>query len=373
MRTQLGQHYLFSVACWSTKVLIENFEDVQSSRTFIMSEFSAEQFLADLERTSDAIVSVFVVEKNSMALAGSLTNSQTLQRAPYSKAVTEGVIRAYDQSFHRGAVLWRATDRLGDALNYRFYERESVDLLSIAIHAEFLKQDHPLVLMLRSWSAPWSGGVPEQSCDFDAKKGLTKLWAYQAGFRPLHDLLSMDGIPYSICQHEKRFCDLGLHTVRHVAADFCSDTVNFYFRISDSLFSDHAVRLVQLADPLPPSSAELQEIQRHINPTGFTFAVTIKINTGDILRVAFYALGLSPKSLPDLGNQVNTFFEEAPSYDDKTFTALAWSFGWGGERYIKAEKSYCGELLPLVRSWNSNLTSEREETRSNREGTRTDA
>ena len=269
--------------------------------------------------------------------------------------MTTNIIHSYTQSFHQGAVLWRATNREGDALNYRFYERSPVDVLRIAIDAGFLKQENPLVCILQRWSAPWRGGTPEQSCDFDAEKGLTKAWAYQAGFRPLHDLLSMNDIPDSIRKHGTTFDLLGLYIVRHVAVDFHSDTVNLYFRKSGSLSAVQAASFVQLADCTPPTSAELEEIQRHINPTGFTFAVTIAVATGDITRVAFYALGLSPDCLPDLGDRLNTFFRQAPSYDLETFTALAWSFGEGGKKYIKAEKSYCGKLVPLLRGWNSNL------------------
>ena len=78
--------------------------------------------------------------------------------------------------------------------------------------------------------------------------------------------------------------------------------------------------------------------------------------TGDIKRVGFYALKLPPNTFPEVGERLKTFFEKAPSYDREEMNAVAWSYGAGGKKYIKAERSYCGRLVPLLRDWRSALT-----------------
>ena len=90
------------------------------------------------------------------------------------KPPTRAVIEAYSQSFHEGAVLWRATSRQGDALNFRFYARGPIDTVGIAIKAGLLEPDNALANLVTTWSSLYDG-VPEQSCDFDAQKGLAKV------------------------------------------------------------------------------------------------------------------------------------------------------------------------------------------------------
>lgn len=113
-------------------------------------------------------------------------------------------------------MLWRATNRPGDALNYRFYEHRSIDTVSIAIKAGLLAPDHALAPLTSSWSSLYNG-TPEQSCDCDAEKGLTKASVHMAGFRPLDDILGARGVLEMMCQHGPTFHDLGVELVRHNA------------------------------------------------------------------------------------------------------------------------------------------------------------
>ena len=77
------------------------------------------------------------------------------KEAKFSELKTRTVIVAYRQNFSEGAVVWRATNRPGDALNYRFYERRPVEVLRIAEDWKWLKPNHPMTLLLNSWSSPW--------------------------------------------------------------------------------------------------------------------------------------------------------------------------------------------------------------------------
>ncbi|KAG6994063.1 hypothetical protein G7Y79_00047g082890 [Physcia stellaris] len=98
-------------------------------------------------------------------------------------------------------------------------------------------------------------------------------------------------------------------------------------------------------------------MQRFLSPEGFTFAVTLDVGTGTIKRVAFYALGLPLDTFPQgMDGRLKIFFDEVPSRDAELFTAIAWSFGKSDESYVKAEKSYCGGVVPILKEWKSTLT-----------------
>lgn len=276
--------------------------------------------------------------------------------APFSEANTRKVLDVYGPNFRRGAVLWRITDRPGDVVNYRFYERASTDTVTPAVEAGMLDPRNPMLPLFKSWGSLY-GGTPEQSCDFDAERGLAKAWIYLGGMRPLNDILDAPHVPDSVRRHRQIFQDLGLTVVRHVAVDYCSHTVNIYFRAPGPLTLTQAARYCALVGSPPPSAAEMEEMSHFLNPTGFTFSVTMDYYTGSISRIAFYALRLAPGKFPSLNNRLSIFFKEAPSLDEEEMNAIAWSFGLGGKRYIKAERSYCGELVPLMKGWNSALSS----------------
>ena len=171
--------------------------------------------------------------------------------------------------------------------------------------------------------------------------------------RPVDNVLDVENVPDMIRQHRETFHRLGFEGIRHIGVDFDGGTVNLYFRVKGPISEPMAKQLVELAGFSGFSTEDLADMPDFLSLDAFTFAVTIKVATGDIKRVAFYALGLPPNKFPDVGDRLMTFFNKAPSYDEEDFTAVAWSFGKGREKYIKAEKSYCGDVVPLLRSWKS--------------------
>ncbi|KAL4896018.1 prenyltransferase-like protein [Aspergillus ambiguus] len=295
--------------------------------------FDPERFLVDIEETCRAI------------------------GAPYSQGETMKVLQTFQASFARGAVLWRITDLPGDALNYRFYERVSIDAVSCAVKGKLLQPNQPLSQLIVSWSSLYPG-VAQQSCDFDAERGLTKIWVYLGDMRPLGDILGAPHVPKSMRNHATTFYNLSLNVIRHVAADFTSNTVNIYFRAHGALTLERARSLVRLADPAYLlEREEVEGMRQLLNPTGFTFAVTMDYITGEIKRVGIYALKLAPGTYPAMDEKLKVFFAQSPSYDEEEMNAVAWSFGKHGARYVKAERSYCGGLVPLMRQWNSAMSS----------------
>lgn len=293
--------------------------------------FSPAQFLRDMKVTADAI------------------------GAAYSEPVTRTVLRAYSGSFQSGAVLWRTTGKPGDALNYRFYERRATDSVATAIRAGLLDPGNAMTGLISSWS-PRYGGAATELCDFDAEHGIAKTWVYLGGARPVGHVLGAPGIPWALRRHERRFRALGLSSVRHVAVDYRARTVNLYFRTSGKLTLDQSERLVRLANGNPPAASVFSDMQRFTAPDGYTFSVTMEVSGGEIQRVAFYALKLPAGRFPAIGERLTAFFRSAPSRDEEEMNAVAWSFGSGGTDYIKAERSYCGQLVALMRTWDSPMT-----------------
>ncbi|KAF7877318.1 hypothetical protein EAF04_001001 [Stromatinia cepivora] len=289
-----------------------------------------------------------------------IRNLSAAIKAPYSEPTTIKVLSVFSHSFHNDVVLWRITDRPGDALNYRFYSRKPIDTVSIASSAGLLSPDivNTLGKLVTSWSSLYDG-TPEESCDFDAEKGLVKAWVYMGGMRPLDDILGAEGVPESVRQHEERFKELRLEKVRHVAVDYQKQTVNLYFRAQGPISLQQATSFNALAGAEPPSQSQFVEMNEFLNAVGYTFAVTIRIDSGEIERVGYYALKLperSAKKWPVINAQLERFVQFAPSYDREEMNAVAWSFG-GEKRYIKFERSYCGELIPLIKSWGTTLSS----------------
>jgi 4-hydroxyphenylpyruvate 3-dimethylallyltransferase len=294
-------------------------------------QFSPAQFLRDMKVAADAI------------------------GAAYSEPVTGMVLGAYAGSFRDGAVLWRTTDRPGDALNYRFYERRPTDSVGTAIRAGLLDPNNTMTGLISSWSSLY-GGTSAELCDFDAEHGIAKTWVYLGGMRPVEHVLRAPGVPWALRRHEHRFRALGLVCVRHVAVDYRGNTVNLYFRTSSKITRDESERFVSMANGKQPRSSLFSDMERFTPPDGYTFSVTMAVGNGDIQRVAFYALKLPAGQFPTIGQRLATFFQSAPSRDDEEMNAIAWSFGPGGKDYIKAERSYCGRLAALMKTWNSPMT-----------------
>ncbi|MFH8625934.1 aromatic prenyltransferase [Streptomyces vietnamensis] len=291
-------------------------------------QFSASRFLEDVRTTAEAI------------------------GAPYSEAATRAVLEAYGPAFAEGAVLWRATDRSDDGLNYRFYARRPMDTVTVARRAGFIAADDPLGDLVQAWNTLYDG-TPEQSCDFDAARGLTKTWLYLGGTRPLDDVLGVAAVPDPVREHGPRFHQLGLEYVRHVCVDYSHGTVNLYFRARGPLTEAQCRSFTELAGADAPDEHLYGEMTRFLSQGAYTFSVTLSPVDGTIERVAFYALKLPDGSRPTVGARLTTFFETAPSYDPEEMNAVAWSFGAGSGTYLKAERSHCGDLVSLIKGWNT--------------------
>lgn len=294
------------------------------------ADFSASRFLQDVETTAE------------------------LLGVDHSLPMTRRVLAAYEEGFHRGAVLWRTNDKPGGALNYRFYDRVPVDTVGIGARAGLLDPGSRAAGLISAWSSRYDGST--ELCDFDTVRGLVKTWVYLGGVRPLDEVLNVPGVPDTVRRHHDRFRDLGLTSVRHVAVDYQHDTANLYFRTREGLDARTAERLLALSRAGVPDGPTLQDMVGFTAPDGHTFSVTLRIATGEIERVGVYALRLPAGRFPRVNDRLAAFFRAVPSYDEEEMNAVAWSFGAGGGDYVKAERSYCGRLVALMREWNSPMT-----------------
>lgn len=276
---------------------------------------------------------------------------------PYSEQTTKKVLAAYSTSFQRGAVQWRFTDRPGDPINYRFYERETLDTIQPAITARLLDAENPMIRIFQSWARLWDG-APIQLCDFDAQQGLSKSWLYLRGLRKLDEILDAPDVPKTILQHCETFHNLNLTRVRYVAVDFKAHTVNFYFRAPGPLTYEQATKYVALAGSPPPTVPDYEEMSSVLSADGFAFAVTIKVSDGSIGRVGIYAVKFSENAAVASQNRtLGRFFTVAPSYDKEDLNIVSWSYAKSGKSYMKGERSYCGELNQILASWSSDFCS----------------
>jgi 4-hydroxyphenylpyruvate 3-dimethylallyltransferase len=276
---------------------------------------------------------------------------------PYSESTTVTILKTFATSFSRGAVLFRTTDQANGPLNYRVYERESIDMVSLSINAGLLSHDSILGKLVQTWSSLY-GTESHQLADFDSARGLVKFWVFLGGIQPLGEILSVPGVPECIRHSQTMFESLNLNGVRHTAVDLEKASINLYFRTRPNLSRRDMDEYISLAGANPMPDPLFEEINAHFPKSGGTFAVTLDFNTGHISRVAFYALRLEEYNLPPsaVSGRIKTFFEVCPSYEVDEMKALAWSFGEGTKRYVKAEHSYTGDLVGLIRGWGTSLS-----------------
>lgn len=288
------------------------------------TSFSSERFLKDFKRTSDAL------------------------GAPYSESAVLTTLKVFKECFDESVVILRTTNRPGDPLNYRFYLRRRLDTISIATKAGLIASDNPISPLLTSWSS-LNNGETWQWCDFDPEIGLGKTWVNLKGRQPIDEILNAPEVPHSVRAHGPTFHSLGLENVIFVAGDYHSRTINLYFAAPGPVSKTQAARYASLTECSPPTDQEFDDMREFLNPKSYTFAVTMEYETGRITRVAFYAVRLTPGKSPTMGDRIDKFFSETPSYDPEPTRLVAWSYGRGDSKYMKAETSYAGDWAALLR------------------------
>ena len=139
-------------------------------------KFLPSQFLEDIRKTSAAI------------------------GAPFSESTTRKVLNTFTEQFRDGGIVLRTSNQPTAKLDYRFFMRRKTDVLALAEREGFIERGDPLNDLIASWSTLY-GGIPEASCDFEASRGLAKVWLFFGAIRPLDEILGAPGLPESIRRH----------------------------------------------------------------------------------------------------------------------------------------------------------------------------
>ncbi|KAG4429004.1 hypothetical protein IFR05_015514 [Cadophora sp. M221] len=225
----------------------------------------------------------------------------------------------------------------------------SVDTITIAVKANYIKPS-PLTELMQAWTTAINGA--QQFCDFSASTGLAKTWLFLGHTRQIDDVLDLDFVPNSIRRHLPEFKKHGLDRVRTLAVDWESGTVNIYWRAPGPVNKKQADELLAMAGCEPIDEEEVREIARcsSAKDGSSAFAVTLSFETGDLRRAAFYAPKLPREDLPVISDErMKLFLDHTPDYDQEEWITIAWGFGKGGKKYMKAERSYCGNLMDKVK------------------------
>lgn len=243
--------------------------------------------------------------------------------APYSEPAILKVLEVFEECFKDAVVVWRTTDRPGDALNYRLYLRRKLDTISMATQAGLLKPDNPLARMVSSCSLLCNGET-EQWVDFDPNAGLAKTWVWLRVPRPVDDILDVPEMPAAVRAHGPTFHSLGLKLVTFIAVDYHGDTMNLYFVAPGPFSRAQAAQYTNLAGCSPPTDHEYQDLLESLHPEAYHFAVTMDFHTGRITRVAFYAMDFTLSKTPTMSDRIVKFLAEAPSYDQHRMRIFSW-------------------------------------------------
>ena len=143
---------------------------------------------------------------------------------------------------------------------------------------------------------------------------------------------------------------LRLESVIFVAGDYHGRTINLSFAAPGPVSKIQAAQYASLAGCSPPTDQEFEDMREFLNLRSYTFAVTMEYETGRVTRVAFYAVRLPLQKLPiTVDDRIRKFFSETPSYDQERTRFVAWSYGRGDCKFMKAETSYVGEWAALLR------------------------
>lgn len=268
--------------------------------------------------------------------------------APFSESVTRKVIETFPEQFADGGVILRTSNKPTAGLDYRFFMNKKTDCMSLAVGAGFITKDDPMSQLIYDWSKLYDG-APEASCDFEASKGLAKVWLFFGAIRPISEILAAPGVPKGISSHLPTFQSLGLEEVQHVAVDYQKRSINIYFSFYGETTRERAAALAKLAGSGPPDDTWFNQMTEYLPLDGYPFSVTMKLD-GTISRVCFYALrGLPNDSAAKVDGAISRFWETAPCYSPDDFKSLGWSFG--GEPYLKSERGYTGDISSFGEYW----------------------
>lgn len=176
--------------------------------------------------------------------------------------------------------------------------------------------------------------------DFEAVRGLVKIWQFIDGAYDPEALLSLPAMPRCFRPSLPVLRELGLDAATIVGADFINASINLYFRPSRPSHStgELVTKACEHLGFRPPSIVA----QAHAARTG-CIGVTYGWESAAIERICFYVPGFTRDSVPDHDPLLRRFAAEVPALVDDPHFIVGWSHGSRGT-YLKIEDDYTGDV-----------------------------
>jgi len=280
--------------------------------------------------------------------------------AGFSESVTRQVLRVFDDEWQSRVIQLKATDVEGSALHYRYYSNGSVAAIQRAWDAGLIVKDRsPTMALAEEADATFN----HAGCDFNAKTGLTKTWAFTGDRVPTERILQMKAMPQSARTHAGFFERHGLSSVFFVASDFDKRSMNIYFGWKPRNRTPNWIReFARDVDGASPTDDVIRDVLASLAVTAVV-ATTFSWDRPDLSRWSLYSLGVpyggqnpGQRRLPPLPPRIARVHFEAPSLNFEPHINIAWSYGKAG-RYMKIEKSYARDEAHFeATEWGGNFS-----------------
>ncbi len=288
------------------------------------AEFETGQYLRDLAFTAD------------------------LLGAPRDADMCRQVVETFEPEFQKHVLQWKATDRPGDGLFYRFLSTDREDLVTRAQAAGLVKPAHPALLSLQREALTTFPEAVRSGVDFEAVHGLSKVWTYTTP-KPLDEILQLQSLPPALREQRDALHQAGLSLVGFLASDFVNQSMNIYFawhpEQRNREWLNRMWERTREAGPAESTFRDILESQDEISGIGMTF----DWSSPTPLRWCVYCFavpfggGQPGVRVPTLPERLRRLRDEAPTLNHESCYHMAWSFGPTGP-YMKLEKNYAKDV-----------------------------
>jgi len=271
-----------------------------------------------------------------------LVTTAELTGVSYSEETLRRVLKTFENGFLKHSIQLRSTTKPAERrdLCFRFLDLDTREhpFDRAVDHGELAPTEHPIFSWLPEVAqrfSPLGFGV-----DFEAVRGLVKIWQFIDGAYDPEALLSLPAMPRCFRPSLPLLHKLGLDSATIVGADFVNASINLYFRPSRPSHSTGELVTAackQLGFREPSIAA-----QAHAARAG-CIGVTYGWVSPAIERICFYVPGFTRQDVPAHEPLLSRFAADAPAIVDAPNFIVGWSHGSQGT-YLKIEDDYTGDV-----------------------------
>jgi len=274
-----------------------------------------------------------------------LVTTADLTGVGYSEETLRRVLKTFEHGFREHSIQLRSTTKPADRrdLCFRYLDLETREhpFDRAVKHGELSPTKHPIFSWLPQVAERFSAlgyGV-----DFEAVRGLVKIWQFIDGAYDPEALLSLPAMPRSFRPSLPVLHELGLDSATIVGADFINASVNLYFRPSRP--SHGTGELVTAACKHLGFREPSIAAQAHAARAG-CIGVTYGWEGPAIERICFYVPGFTREGVPAHEPLLRRFAANVPAIVDDPHFIIGWSHGTRGT-YLKIEDDYTGDVSDI--------------------------